>query len=466
MVLLHYPATTCASSPLQPMTFAQAWSAVKNENDALQASRAEVEQAEHKQDAAKDLYLPEVTLGANYTHLDDAVELSPSDLLDSMPDGDKIEVVLKNIGQSVGISPDQLNSGLTSTLAKQNNVTSNLLATWPIYTGGRIIAAQNIATGKVNEAKYNLKLQVISQFENLVRYYFGAVLAKQVYATRINVECGLKKHRDNAVLLEEQGQIARVERLQADASLDKAVVERKKAGRDLEIAQVALSRMLKSADLVVPADMLFITDHLPPLDQFIDKTMHNYPALGVLESKNEQAAGLVDVEKGKYLPTVALFGSVNLYREDDLLNNLLPNWFVGVGVNVQLLDRSGRSGQLSAARSTIKRLRHLDLQARSDLSVLVEKTYLQAEQALEEYHGLLSSLRLAEETVNLRTKAFNQGLSTSFDVVDAEMFLAGVETQRSVAAYNYIVSLGQVLAVSGEQEGFFSYQNNNGIEGP
>jgi outer membrane protein TolC len=383
-----------------------------------------------------------------------------------MPDGDKIEGVLNNIGQSVGISPDQLNSGLTSTLAKQNNVTSNLLATWPIYTGGRIIAAQNIATGKVNEAKYNLKLQIISQFENLVRYYFGAVLAKQVYATRINVETGLKKHRDNAVLLEKQGQIARVERLQADASLDKAVVERKKAGRDLEIAQVALSRMLKSADLVVPADMLFITDQLPPLDQFIDKTMHNYPALGVLESKNEQAAGLVDVEKGKYLPTVALFGSVNLYREDDLLNNLLPDWFVGVGLNVQLLDRSGRSGQLGAARSTIKRLKYLDLQARSDLSVLVEKTYLQAEQALEEYHGLQSSLRLAEETVSLRTKAFNQGLSTSLDVVDAEMFLAGVETQRSVAAYNYIVSLGQVLAVSGEQEGFFSYQNNNGIEGP
>lgn len=466
IVLLHYPSIGDASSPQRGLTFAEAWSAVKNENNALQASRAEVEEAEHKQDAARDLYLPEVAIGAQYTHLDDAVELSPSDVLDSMPDGDKIESALKNIGQAVGISPGKVDSGLTSTIAKQNNITSNLQATWPIYTGGRITAAQDIAAGKIDEAQYNLQLEVISQFENLVHYYFGAVLARQVYATRIRVEDGLKEHRNHAVLLEKQGQIARVERLQAEASFDKAVVERKKAGRDLEIARAALSRVLDSPDHVDPADMLFITDHLPPLDQFISATMRNYPALGVLQSKNKQVAGLVDVEKGKYLPTVALFGNVNLYKEDDLLNDLLPDWFIGIGVNVQLLDRSGRSDQLSAARSTIKRLRFLDLQARSDLSVLVEKTYLQAEQALEEYHGLLSSLKLAQETVNLRAKAFSQGLSTSLDVVDAEMFLAGVETQRAVAAYNYIVSLGQVLAVSGDLDAFFTYQKNNGIEGP
>jgi len=50
-------------------------------------------------------------------------------------------------------------------------------------------------------------------------------------------------------------------------------------------------------------------------------------------------------------------------------------------------------------------------------------------------------------------------------VVDAEMFLAGVQTQQALAVYNYIVSLGKILALSCDQEGFFKYQNRNGIEG-
>ena len=60
---------------------------------------------------------------------------------------------------------------------------------------------------------------------------------------------------------------------------------------------------------------------------------------------------MVDIEKGQEFPTVALFGTVNLYEEDDLLNKLIPDWFLGVGVSVPLVDRSGRAEQLRAARN-------------------------------------------------------------------------------------------------------------------
>ncbi len=452
------------SAPEKTLTFAAAWETVQAENDALHASMAEVEQAEHEQDAATSLYFPEIDFSASYIYLDDKVELSPDNVLDSMAAGDQAKAIINSLALGAGISPARLNSDLTSTIAGRDRVTSGLNATWPVYTGGRITAAQNIATGQLNEAKYNLKLQLIDQFENLVHYYFGAVLAQQVYETRKHVEAGLKEHRDHAVLLEEQGQIARVERLQAEASFDKAVVESKKAGRDLDITRVALSRMLKSSELIVPTDTLFISEQLPSIETFLAKTINTYPGLGVLGSKKEQVSGVVDLEKGKYLPTVALFGSYNLHEEDDLLGGLIPDWFMGVGVSIKILDRSGRAGQLSAAKSTMKRLDHLELQAKSDLSVLVEQTYRHAEQALEEYHGLGSSIKLAEEMVNLRCKAFSQGLSTSLDVVDAEMFLAGIQTQRAVAVYNYIISLGKILAVSSDQEQFGIYQNSKGIE--
>ena len=457
----HY---ALANPEEQPVSFFEAWQAIGKENDALKAARAGVEQAQFSQEGVKGLYLPEVGISASYLYLDDAITLSPNDLFESMAAGDQARYLAGQFAQSYGVTATELNAGLTSTIAERDNATSSVRAKWPIYTGGRITAAQDIATGQVNEAEQNLRKQTLEQFENLVRYYFGVVLANQVYETRKEVEIGLRKHRDNAVLMEKEGQIARVERMQSEASLDKAIVESKKARGDLEIAKVALTRLLKSSDPVSPADPLFILDELPPISQFLEETLGTYPDLFILDAKKEQAEGLAVAEKGKYFPTVAVFGDYSLYEEDNLATKLKPEWVVGVGLNLPLLERSGRSGKHQAARSAIKRIDHLHVQARSDLTVLIEKTYRQAEQALDEYKGLRSSQQLAEETVALRVKAFSQGVSTSLDVVDAELFLAGVKTQRAIAVYNYVISLGRLVAVSSTHESFSNYQKNNGIE--
>ncbi len=453
-----------AKTDVNTISFANAWETVAVHNDAIAAAQAHIDEAGHNRDAAKDLYLPEIGISASYIYLDDDVTLTPTDLLESMPAGQQLLPAVAGLGQSYGLSAAALNSGLTSTIAERENLTSSINGKWPIYAGGRIDAAQDIAGGKFKEASRQKDMTVQQQFELLVHYYFGAVLAKQILDTRINVEKGLKTHRDHAILLENQGQIARVERLQSAASYDKAKVESRKASRDLEIATVALTRMLKSEGNVTPADSLFINNNIPSLESFIEKTITHHPGLGILDSKKEQAVGLIKVEKGKYLPTAALFGNYSLYEEDDLASKLTPDWLVGVGVKIPLFERSGRSGKLAAAKSMVKQIYSLQLQTRSDLSVLVEKTYRQANQALEEYLGLGSSLELAEETVKLRVKAFSQGLSTSLDVVDAELFLAGVRAQRSVAVYNYVTALAKLLAVSGALGDFFLYQTEQGIE--
>ncbi|PJG59601.1 TolC family protein, partial [Aeromonas cavernicola] len=85
-------------------------------------------------------------------------------------------------------------------------------------------------------------------------------------------------------------------------------------------------------------------------------------------------------------------------------------------------------------------------------------------QGLEEYQSLASTQALAQETVRLRDNAFGQGLSTSLDVVDARTQLAGVKTQRAAAAYQYVVSLARLLALSGQIERFKQYQQGQVVE--
>lgn len=440
----------------ESFSFEQAWQIVLKKSDALAAEQQNIERSIYLQEAASDLFLPSISLNANYTRLDHAVKIKPSEVLDSMP--------IEDISQVFDITTTTLDSLFTSTLTERDIFTSSIRALWPIYTGGRINAAQGIAAAQHDEAKFILTMKQLGKFEDLVKYYFAVVLSEQVLKTRKDVERGLNQHYENALKLEQQGQINKLERLQAQVSLNKSQVELKKSFRDAEIAQVALARMLKVNEKAVPTTALFINEKLPDMSLFIDKTLSDFPALKMLDAKKEQAKGLIKIEKGKYYPEVYLYGNYNLYEEDNLASQIAPDWEIGIGVKIPIIDSSGRSGKTKAAHSSMMKVNYLQAQAVQDLSVLVEKTYREANQSLEEYQGLKSSLELSNENLLLRSKAFTQGISTSIDVVDAQLYVASIKTQRFVAAYQYMISLAKLLALSTDINTFKHYQSYQGIE--
>ncbi|EGR2122873.1 TolC family protein [Vibrio cholerae] len=440
-----------------PLSFQEAWDLLQQQNNSLAAQRANVERYTHLKDATQNLNLPSVSVGANFTRLDQDVTLSGKQIVDSAGGIDPNLIA----SLSPSLLPLVTHLGAAkSTITEHDIFTSSIRAIWPIFTGGRITAAQDAAAGKEEEAQSQLAMEIQARYEDLAKYYFSVVLAKEVLATRIAVEEGLTQHRDNALKLEQQGQIAHVERLQADASLDKAKVERKKAQKTLDIAQSALTQILGATETVEPSGMLFINTSLPPMHAFIEQTLNTYPGLSLLDAKEKQASSLIKAEQGKYYPEVYLYGDYSLHEDDSLASQMKPDWLVGVGVNIPLIENTGRSEQVKAANSAVNQVRYLKAQAKQDLSVLVEKTYLEAEQALEEVTGLNSSLNLAQENLRLRQKAFSQGLSTSVDVVDAELYLASIRTQQSLASFNYLISLNKLLALSSEMSSFSTYHQS------
>ncbi|WAG09197.1 TolC family protein [Aeromonas jandaei] len=446
------------SAQAQTISFSEAWTRVIQQDEGLAAEQAGVDRAKQLREAAKSMYLPKVDVGASYTHLDQPMEL---DMMDLNPIANHPELgqVLAPLMQKFHLSPDDFVTPLT----KQNVVTSSVKMLWPLFTGGRIDAAQDIRQAQVSEAQQLLVLKEQSTFESLSQAYFGVVLAGQVVQTKQDIEDGLARHLDHARKLEAQGQIAKVERLSAQSAYDRARIDTQKARRSLEIAELALGRMLKLPD-AQPGSGLFVNEELPRLDGLVQQTLEVHPGLKLLSAKKEQAKGMIRVEQGKYAPEVFLFGNYNLYEDDSIASKTAPDWLVGVGVSMPLVSRDGRSETVQAAKSAELQVNLLQAKTREDLKLLVEKTWREAAQGLEEYQSLSSTQALAEENVLLRDKAFGQGLSTSLDVVDAQNQLAGVKTQRAAAAYQYVVSLARLLALSGQMNSFNQYQHGQVIE--
>lgn len=447
------------------ISFEQAWQLLQDKNNPIAASKANVDRYKYQQQAKQALNYPTISVGANYTRLDSDVTVSGEQLLDSLDSASRASLGQLLAGLAANPGLPGLAAGLNglnpvSTIAEKDLFTSSIRATWPLFTGGRITAAQDIAAGQTDEAIAELKMEVLAQYEDLAKYYFTVVLARQVLQTRQTVEAGLTKHRNFALKLEKQGQIAKVERLQAEASLAKAVVDRKKAEKDVEIAVSALSQILNQNEKVLPNTELFINQSLPPKSAFTEQTLNTYPGLDLLAAKKKQATNLIKAEKGRYFPQVMAYGNYSLHEDDTLASEMAPDWMVGIGVSLPLVDSSGRSENMQAAQSAVLQINHLNQQAIKDLTLLVEKTYFEAQQAVEEAEGLQVSIALADENLKLRNRAFSQGLSTSLEVVDAELYLAGIKTQQELARFNYLIALNKLLALSNEMNTFTQYKRN------
>ncbi|GIU07778.1 TolC family protein [Shewanella morhuae] len=435
------------ASHAQPISFTDAWQQMLKVSDKLQAQSQEVNRAKGEQEAGESLNLPSLSINGSYTHLEKPIELDLRDLnplaSGSLPLPPELGGALAGIPSSLFVTP----------FTEQDIFRASLQAMWPIYTGGQITAAQGIQAAMVTEKQQELQLVTRDLFTLLVDRYYAVDVTQALVSTQTELVSSLTKHVDHALALEREGQIAKVERLNAQVALDNAKVNLGSARRQHEMAVIALSRMLQQSDVGTQSP-LFVLPHAPSLDQLTQVTLSQHPALKLLEAKETQANGLVSLEQGKYHPSVFLFGNYTLYEDDSLFSQVEPDWMVGVGVKVPILSRDGRSGKVEAAKSALLQARYTKAQTRQDLSLLVDQSYRQLLQAEEEVKALDTSLELATENLRLREIAFNQGLSTSIDRVDAELKLSAVNTQQLAARYRYVQAYARLMAISGQLDEF------------
>ncbi|MGL6116278.1 TolC family protein [Plesiomonas sp.] len=446
----------------EPVRFDQAWQTLQQVNDGLKAELSAADRSQKMAEATDGLNLPKIDLTGSITRLSDPLSLDLKDMqpFPSLVSNPRIQSLLAALGSDPTLGP--LLQGLknlpTETdLSNQTIKTAGVNALWVIYSGGRISAAQTAAYAQADEARQQFALKRLQAFSDLTRFYYGVTLAKNVYQTRQQVATALNQHLQHAVKLEQQGQIAKVERTSAQVAYDRAQVDAENARRELEIAQLVLDELLHKEG-VQPTSPLVTRLTLPSMPALVKTALQANPAISLLDAKDKQAESLEKAERGRYLPNVAAVGNYNLYHDDSILGERAPDWMVGLGVTIPLVDNSGRNDLLAAAHIARKEVGYRRAELERQLKVGVEQAYRELEQAKTEYDSLKSSQVLAQENFQLRNKAFEQGLATSLDVVDARMTQSAIDTQRLAASYRMTTALSKLLALSGQPDAFNRYQ--------
>ncbi len=470
------------------LTFSNAYQTMQEKNPSLQKARKELEQKEYEKKAKQGLYMPKVGLAAQAVTMSEAITMDLSGI------GEALEGLYENLGNYGVFSDvpyvidaetgqyvilDEANStaavreGFLETadeiaahdwnemIQEQTFATVSANVTWPIFTGGKIMAANKAANVDVSISEEEVRKTEGEILTELVTRYYGLVLAMQASEVMHDKYLALEKHYSDAEKMFEQGMIAKVELLNAKVELSEAEREYKSAERMVQTVRTGLTSTLAfpSDTTFIPTGQLFINKEIPALSAWIDDTYKSNPLLKQIDYKRELTSIKTNVSKGAYLPNIALMGTYNI--ADYQLSEYTPQWIVGAGLTWTLFDGMSRQKDIKANKMLTEQVDFAHEKANDEFTAYITKLYNELNNKLQEIAELENTLALAQEFCESTEKAFNEGFKNSTDVAQAESKLAQVKALRLKTFYGYDVTLATLLQVSGSPEDFLLYSSGN-----
>ncbi|THF62435.1 TolC family protein [Pseudothauera nasutitermitis] len=437
-----------APIPPTPVTFEQARDWLYARSDQLAAANEAIESARLRREGMQRLGGPSVAftgLGYAYsTNVD--LDLDPA----RRALGGAVGQLPTQVGGAVGQLPSLPNS--YNLQRKDENATASLSVVWPLYVGGFSDAVRGELDALTDEALADAAGNRHALASLLVQRYFGAQLAERAAQLHERALDAVREHDAAAQGLLDAGMISQVERLQAQAALADARHQARQARDAAELAATALARSLKAHDGVQPASPLFVHSRpLPPLAQFIEAAQRQHPGLDKVQAKKRQAEFLHEAQEALRRPQVLAFGS----HEVNTVGK--PNWVAGVAVRWSLWDSIDRNTLARASLHKVAQAERSHDQALSDIALLVEKNWLDVEHARGQYLAQQTREDLAREVLRLRTAGLREGTSTTLELIDAQLDLARVQTQRAATANQYVQALAALLESTGQSEQFPQY---------
>ena len=469
------------SVPRINLTFDQALEMTRQNSHVLKQSQYHVNEKEQAAKAARNLFLPKVGIIADYSIMSDPLTLDLTPVKNAIT---PLYSTLANYGTFSGLTSggvtlsDQLSttyirkalgSGLTDLekanwnemIQERRFAVIAATAQWPIFTGGKIWAANKAANIEKNEAGEVSRQKEGELQSELVERYFGLCLAKQAVKVRKEVFDGMENHLHDAEKMQKDGFIANAEVLQAKLYHSQADRELKKAKRNVGIINEALvnTLALENDTIIEPSTELFYLDSIEPVENFKSLAIDKNPLFQQVESKRLLAEQNYKVQLAEYFPTVALQGSYNLW--DYQLSTYIPNWTVGVGLKWTIFDGTTRYRKMREASFKSNQVDEAKQKTKSDVETAIYKLYNELNIYREQLLELETAQSFADEYLRVREKAFHEQMSNSTEVVDARLALAQVRIERLQAMYGYDLTLARLLQYAGVPEEFSTYRQRN-----
>lgn len=329
--------------------------------------------------------------------------------------------------------------------------------TQPVYAGGAITSAIELAELKSTAARYaadfqrdNIRFQLVGSYLDL---YKCANLRSVVEG---NIDAARKVLREMQARYEQgtalQNDITRYELLVSNLELQLVKIDNTIAILNDNLVTTA---GLPSGTVVVP-DSTMLARALPKqqADWWQSEAEANSPTLSLARSGMEISRKAESLVQSERLPKIGLQAGWNLdgpiLVEVPPINRNLSYWFVGVGVSYNLSSLYKTNKSLSKSRVATLRAQEEYDAAREGVKLAVNADHIRYLEAYEELKTQQKSVELAQRNYRTTATRYSADMALITDMLDAANSRLDAEQSLVNARINIIYYYYKLLFTAGK----------------
>jgi outer membrane protein TolC len=399
--------------------------ALENSYAMINANR-DIEMSIYKNKETVAMGLPQINASIDYQDwLIQQVSLIPAEFVGGDP-GDFVEIAF----------------GTENNLS--GTVTLNQLLFDGAYTVGLkyLKSYMQISQNTKEKTEQIIRETVINAYGNVLFTEEGITIIEKNVAT---VEENLKQTTE--IYLNGFAEEESVEQLKITLASLKITLSKTKKLKEISYKMLNIILGIDINDKVILTDNLdSLTTENIKLDLLSsDFNVENHIDFKIAELQQTGKEALLKIEKSRYLPT--LTGFINFgyigYSDSFTFHKKNQNWFssslLGISLNVPIFSSFERSSRKQQARIDYEK-------STTNLSETSQKVYLELDKAkieyefsIEEFETSKQNLALAERIAKKQEIKFFEGISTSFDLTNAQRQLYSMQQ-------NYLEAMLHVIA--------------------
>lgn len=320
-------------------------------------------------------------------------------------------------------------------------VVQPLTGLWTVHEGHRVQQlGEEAARHQQRATAHDVVLAVVDA-------YFQALEAERLSGlARIQAET-IEAHVERARRLQEREVISSNDVLAAEVRLADARAQLLQARGAARLARVNLAFQIG-----LPADQEVWPAELAPSDSratYVPEEVQRRPELAMATARVDQARAGVRVARSQMLPQVNAIAGVQAV--DGVYFQPQTAWFVGAQLTWNVWEWGSSYYAIDAARARARRAEAAETHTREGLRLEATQAEIDRDTALAQLGVARSAVTLAERNLASVERRFEQQVSTSAEVLDAQALLHAARVREARSEYGALRAQARLRRATGRQ---------------
>lgn len=324
-------------------------------------------------------------------------------------------------------------------------------ATVPIWMGGKLRIAIDLAKKEVKATEKQLRKSKEKVIYDVVRAYYGALTAKAFVETAELAVKDAEKHLKDAETAYRTGIGVKSDYLRAKVYLEDAREKLVEAKSNYEIAKRALAvamGLMPSSDIEVDGELTYKPFNFD-LDELIRTAVDRRPELKELAVRLEQAKDMEKLAKSDFMPSIAAFGDYFVAADTAPWNKENSSWVFGLQATFNVFDGGIKFQKLRRSRLAKLKVQEYMERAKKGVAFEVSKAYYRFLEARQRLELAKAAVKSAEESLRIVEKRYRNGLATITELLDTQTALNEARSNYVAALSLYRMAVADVYYAAG-----------------